>query len=323
MHPEIQKFLDREERKENEGTYGKRLAGLRVFDEWLESEGLSPDEIGPLEIEDFAVWLKSERGIADNTAKAYIGQGPSKFYQYRAKREEIDPDDNNPVRKADLTGILQSPSETEWEKESRSAKPYIALTEDEVTQLIDNAPGPKLRNQLIIKLFVQTGLRPGELCQIRLEDLDRENNRVRIRAEKTHNNRTIRYQDSLDFYLSQYIDGGYRDSSPYAESSEYLFVTHRSERLVAYSVNTIIKEAAEKAGIQEKILEEDANGNPRWKVTAKTLRHTFADLFIQNGGEISRLKEIMGHSKITTTEKYLHASQEILDKNQEKFAPDV
>lgn len=91
--------------------------------------------------------------------------------------------------------------------------------------------------------------------------------------------------------------------------SLYLFITYRSEQFRSNLVNDIVKEAAHEAGVQEKLY-EDAAGNPRWKVTAHTMRHSFAVQSLKNGMDIRFLSKVMGHENLETTKKYLRVTDD-------------
>ena len=88
---------------------------------------------------------------------------------------------------------------------------------------------PTLRNELIIRLMWQTGVRKTELIDIELDHLDRDSREIRIWTNKSKQRRTVHYRRSLGVLLDRWIDRGHRASYVPAESSEYLFVTERSE----------------------------------------------------------------------------------------------
>jgi Phage integrase family. len=93
-------------------------------------------------------------------------------------------------------------------------KTAIAHSPEEMEKMIENVPDPVFRNQVLYKILGQTGCRPEEVDNIRLKDVTGDelwdNNRIRIRASKTQDNRTVRYNDSLSFYLTQWIEKGER-----------------------------------------------------------------------------------------------------------------
>ena len=59
-----------------------------------------------------------------------------------------------------------------------------------------------------------------------------------------------------------------------------------------------------------------------FKVTPYMLRHTFATLFVENNGNLLILKNIMGHSQISTTERYVHESKRMIKSGYDKACPE-
>lgn len=192
---------------------------------------------------------------------------------------------------------------------------YTYITEDEVKELIANVPAPRTRNELIIGILFNTGIRRGELSNIKIEPhLNRKDQTITIPAQKGLVDREVSYNDKyVGKHLKVWLDGGYRDSQTYAHESEYLFPTNDSVRINPDWVNTIVKQAAENAGIQATVAEyADQSDSPRKmsKVTAKTLRHSHAHHSIEAGIDVRFLAYHLGHVNrkgelnLDTTMKY-------------------
>jgi integrase/recombinase XerD len=218
------------------------------------------------------------------------------------------PDVDNPTEDLDVSGWQQLKNDTRKEQE---LKEVHYLEPEEIRQLTENVGAESLRNELIIRLLYQTGLRRAELAETRVEDVDKENRTINIRAPKTHLNRTVRYQPNLDALLTRWLNVN-REALATA-GSPYLFPTSHSERIAPEYVNQIVKDAAEAAGLQDEVF-TDANGRSRSKVTAHTLRHSYAVQSLKNGMDTRTLQKLLGHAQIETTEKYLRLSKEdVLD----------
>ena len=104
--------------------------------------------------------------------------------------------------------------------------------------------------------------------------------------------------------MDRWVDGGYRASHNRAPNSEYLFVSDYTPRLEKQRINKIVKEAAQKAGINE-VMYEDKGGGKRWKITSHALRHGHAVEAIKSGIDIRTVQKHMGHSSLEQTMKYL------------------
>ncbi len=334
MDETLSEFLN-SKKSGNKNTYANTKTAINHFTDWLQEnvgKDADPRRIGPLQIESFCRWLKNEKGLAEITCIRYT-RSISAFYEYIQKRQsgprkrrEIDEANivfDNPVHEADIADQFEASRDTKRSKELR--EDYFALSPEEMELMIENVPDPKLRNQLLFKILAQTGCRPGEVSDIRIEDVIEpslwNNNRIRIRASKTQDNRTVRYNDSLGFYLNQWTNEGNRELFHKAGESKYLFPTHRSEAISTRRIQEITRQAAENAGIQEEVY-TDSMGRPRNKVVAYAFRHGFAENMIREGCDLARLKKLMGHSDISMTQKYLNPDEEALDETI-AFVPDV
>lgn len=249
--------------------------------------------------------------------------GVSKFYELVPQlanegRIEIpvEPDELvNPNQGLDLTdwSALQADSRQEQEL----GEDFYYLTPDEKELMIEEAPGPEFRNELLFRLLYQTGLRETELAKTRLSDIDRDEHKITVRSKiaKNGKGRPTYYRKSLDPLLNQWLDGGYRDSIYMADQSRYLFPTNQTEHLTGNLINIHVVQAARNAGLQE-VLYIDKNGNKRYKVTAHAFRHSFAIQSLLNGMDLKTLQELMGHRNLSTTEDYL----DVIDQHKRRIA---
>ena len=130
------------------------------------------------------------------------------------------------------------------QKSTELAEKITYVTPDEKERIADHVPTPALRNELIVRLLWQTGVRRGELAKIRLDKIDRGERSIEVENLKKNDpddpTRTVFYQSSLDFLLEQWIDGGYRDSFPNATDSPYLFTGDRGPAINSDDVGVIV-----------------------------------------------------------------------------------
>lgn len=278
---------------------------------WLEDQGKSLWEVTTA---DLRVYLRDElleKGYAPDTItvrRAAI----STFYQELERMGQEDgfslpkTPPENPAEDLDMSGWKALDAGTKKSQHSRDDIQYF--TPQEVEKLFENAPAPSLRNSLIIKLMYQTGVRAGELTNIRIKDIDREERRINIREEKNNENRAVWYRESITSAMSMWLDVE-RNSVPTARESPYLFPTERGEQISTDTVNRIVKTAAEAAGLQE-VVYKDSGGGQQFKYSAHSLRHSFAVQSLRNGMPVRMLQELLGHDKVETTEVYLSIIEE-------------
>jgi len=335
-------FVSRLEKKKSAGTARHRKSHMEEFCGWLSAnDGGNLLELKKYDIQDHFDAIRGNH--PDHYATTRLSAINS-FYTWLQDEKERLQDrhgidigrDDNPAK-----GILAGYEDIDFStKKSRIYDTdIIALKRDEASELVDceNVPEPKTRNQLLLKLLLQTGIRAKEAQRIKLSDIttpeeateQSERRRIMIDSAKGGERRPVFYQPSLDETLSRWVDQLRKVYAP-AKESPYLFVSNRSEQLSYTAIRDTVYQAAENAGIQEKMY-VDASGNPRWKVSPHTLRHTMAR-FAVTGDEridIARLARLMGHfdksgnPNIETTKKYLSFCEQDLKDASTACIPDI
>ncbi|MFU1781476.1 tyrosine-type recombinase/integrase [Haloarcula japonica] len=307
---EIERFKKRCIRQKSENT-GKRYASAtRQFVAWLEDKGLSLNDVESRDVEDYIYHLQDE-GYADDTVKVHRS-GILAFYDEMR--------DENPARDVDF-GKGQWSTTTDKEKATRQEVEY--LEEDQVRELIEHVPEPSTRNKLILRLLYSTGIRVGELTNIRLDDVDYGQRTIEIHTQKSDSYRTVVYPSGLSTLMTIWRDS-LRASQLYAEDSPYLFPTDSSEQISVETIGGIVRKAAERADIQE-VYGQDARGGEQHKVTAHTLRHSFAVNAIKQEPPmpLPLLKEALGHSDIDITQVYLDVAQKDVEDAYRAYGPSL
>ncbi len=169
------------------------------------------------------------------------------------------------------------------------------LNTKELRQLFDAVTSSKHR--LVLSLIFGLGLRAGEVARLRLGDFDADRRTVIIRHAKGGKQRTLPYDDAVRRDLIAY----FRAEKP----TDYLFTsaTRKSDTggISVRGVQYIVRTTSERARLTK-------------KVCPHTLRHCFAVQYLNHGGNLIRLKQLLGHAHFSTTFRYLsYASPELKD----------
>ncbi|MGV8814921.1 MAG: tyrosine-type recombinase/integrase [Gelidibacter sp.] len=172
----------------------------------------------------------------------------------------------------------------------RDLKLPTVLSQEEVRRLLK---APKyLKHRLIIGMLYGCGLRSYELCNLKLSDIDFDRRTVFVPKKK----------GKIDRYvpLSKYLSRGLKTYIKTENPQLYLFNSQvtkdgESRGLTTNGIGWIIKENRSKIGSSKKI-------------TAHTLRHTYATHLLEYGVDIVSLKELLGHAHIEMTLTYLHVA---------------
>jgi len=162
------------------------------------------------------------------------------------------------------------------------------------------------RNYCILLLLVDNGMRISEATGIRIADLDLAKCWVKITG-KGEKERVVPFYHLTRKELLSYIK--YYRSDLCKLDSPYLFPASDGHHVSINTMQQAIKRLAEKAGLQ------DIRCHPH------IFRHTFATMFLTNGGNAMVLKDMMGHESVQTTQKYIHFQPEDLQKQHRKYSP--
>ncbi len=171
------------------------------------------------------------------------------------------------------------------------------LTPEEYNRLLVAAGGHP-RDFCILTLFLQTGIRISELCELRLEDIDLTASTLHVRVGKGMASRTIELEKKSTRSLKTWLS--LRESGP----SDHLFLNRDGEPLKEWGVRDLLEKYRKQAGITK-------------KVTPHSLRHTFASAKAQSGVSPFQLKEWLGHARLDTTSIYVHLARQNAKKVME------
>jgi integrase/recombinase XerD len=315
----LQGFKDRVTVTNTQGTAERYTYSIRYWFRYLAENDIDPFDVTTADLRVHLLdMLKDDYSVSMVKMRR---NAVSKFYgelsDMQAEGFDVPDVPESPTDELDISNWSALRKGTE--KSQALREEIHSITPEEVQAMCEHVRDPPLRNELLIRLAYQTMLRRGELVQIRLTDIDRDERSIKIRADKTHLNRTVFYQPSLDFLLDQWIDI-YRPAEAMSEDSPHLVPTNRSEHLNDHTFNRVVQDAAEDAGVQQHLY-TDHGGKEHMRVTSHTLRHTGAVQSLRNGMDVRTLQKVLGHSKLDTTERYLDiATTDVRDMTR-KFGP--
>ena len=165
-----------------------------------------------------------------------------------------------------------------------SSKIVIPFSEDEIMQVFENFNDSKIsdRDKLIIEIFYSTGLRREELINIKIQDIFLQEGLIKILGKRSKE-RLIPILPSLSKNLKNFIINN--------NNSKYLFETKKLKKISVSTVYRLINKYFRL--VSSKV-----------KVSPHVLRHTFATHMLNNGADINTIKEILGHSSLSSTQIY-------------------
>ena len=149
------------------------------------------------------------------------------------------------------------------------------------------------RDVAILEMLYATGLRVSELAGLDLESVDRDARTVRVLG-KGRKERIVPYGVAAARALEAYLGRRATRSGP-------VFTSARGGRLGVRSIRAVVGRAAAAAGVTR-------------RVTPHTLRHTFATHLLDAGADLRVIQELLGHSRLSTTQRYTHVGADQLMK---------
>lgn len=159
------------------------------------------------------------------------------------------------------------------------------------------------RDYVMLRLLIDTGVRLSELCNIELDDLMLNDNKLKVFG-KGAKERVVYFSDQTKHVLQRWLD--IRGKVP---GENHLLITNDNKPMLPRNVQQRIYDLGDKAGITGK------------RVSPHTFRHTFARLYLLNGGDIISLQKLLGHSTMEMVRRYIYLWDTDLQTQYRKFCP--
>ncbi len=280
-------------------------------------------------IEGFLDALWTERGLSDNTLRAYgadlrgfaawlaargsglLRAGQAELEGYLAERFGQQRSPRSTARllstlrrfyryqlregriEADPTAVIDNP---------RLGRPLPkTLGEDEVERLLaapeTNTP-EGLRDQAMLELLYATGLRVSELVGLMLEQVNLDHGVIRVLG-KGSKERLVPVGEEAEHSVRRYLREARPELLRGREGTRALFVTRRGGPMTRQAFWYMIKRRARQAGIDKPL-------------SPHVLRHAFATHLLNHGADLRVVQMLLGHSSPTTTQIYTHVARQRL-----------
>lgn len=179
------------------------------------------------------------------------------------------------------------------------AEKQIPFSEEEMKHLllILEEAQVELLDKLIIEVLYQTGMRRAELCNLPLENVNFSRNEIVV-IGKGNKERIVPISPDLSKVLKIYY---LEHRKPTAEAERYFFVSSKGKKITEKFVYLVVTSYLSQVSLKE-------------KKSPHILRHSFATHVLNGGAEISKVKKIMGHASLASTQVYTNANIEQLKK---------
>lgn len=148
------------------------------------------------------------------------------------------------------------------------------------------------RNRLILEMLYATGVRVGELVNIKVSDINLNDKKITILG-KGNKERIVYYNDVTSKYLKKYLSEARIKLN--INKSDYLFLNYRGGKLTTRGVQDVLNKIITKTSLNKKI-------------SPHMLRHSFATHLLNEGCDLLSVQQLLGHSSLSATSIYTHVT---------------
>jgi integrase/recombinase XerC len=262
-----------------------------LVDEWgMDPNKLTPQDVDVLTLRGFLAHLHRKGTARSSIARKLAALRT--FFRFLTREGRLE---KNPAR------LISTPRQEK--------KIPGRLEEKEVEKLLDcpDTSDPLgRRDQAILELFYATGLRVGELVGLDRSSVERDAQLVRAKG-KGRKERLVPYGEPAAEALDRYLRDR-RQLAMRGPGTDALFLNARGQRLTVRSVHRLVRKYLRQAAL-------------RSGLSPHSLRHAFATHLLERGADLRSIQELLGHSSLSTTQKYTHLSTAKLLKVYEKSHP--
>lgn len=267
-------------------TIEQRRKHLSKFIDWCHQRGiLKPQEVTRNILQHYQAQLsRSRKETGESYSAAYLGSIISiirSFFKWLARNDHIL---HNPASELELPRKVQH-------------IPHNILSAPEVEAImmqVDLGSFLGLRDRAILEVLYSTGIRRFELSRLDCKDVFIDSGMVLIREGKNRKDRMVPIGERALAWLEKYKND-HRPVLMVKEDEEALFLSWRGNRLDPSNVTRVVSEYVRDSGIGK-------------EGSCHMFRHTMATLMLENGADIRYIQQILGHSKLDTTQIYTHVS---------------
>ncbi|MDR2271729.1 MAG: site-specific tyrosine recombinase XerD [Sphingobacterium sp.] len=267
------------------------LNDVSKFQIYCEDNGLLLNKVSRKDIQDFLQWLQ-EFNISPFTQSRLIS-GLKTFFSFLIIEHELE---NNP------TDLLQAP------RLARKLPSVLSIHEiDQLIAAIDLSTAEGERNKTIVEVLYGCGLRVSELVNLKISNLFLDVEFIKVEG-KGSKERLIPIGQQAIKHLRLYLDSIRPHIKIKNGNEDIVFLNRRGTALSRVMIFLIIKELAQKIGLQKTI-------------SPHTFRHSFASHLVEGGADLRAVQDMLGHESITTTEIYTHIDRDYLHSVITQYHP--
>lgn len=287
MYNDIAQFIEymQIEKSASKLTIQAYYKDLEQFYKFLQAEDIKSWQDVHYGVIRHYLTLLYENGLSKRSVTRHLSSLRS-FYHFLMRESVVE---HNPFKQVQLPKAEKAIPEFFYEEE---LEPLFTISD------IHTPLGQ--RNQVIIELLYAAGLRVTELIQIKKEDIDFQLETLYVLG-KGNKERYVPFGRKAAEALKTYLEGGREELMKKVEEHQFLLVNQNGRPITARGVRHILNKMMEDAAMTQNIYPHK-------------LRHSFATHLLNNGADLRSVQELLGHSKLSSTQIYTHVTKDRLSQ---------
>lgn len=253
---------------------------IEEFFEYLERESLSFLDINYDDLRFYLMYLKEEKNDSNSSIDRKLS-GLRGFYKFLANEGYVS---------KNVFSLINGP------KKEKKLPRYFEYNElEELFNVCDDTPMGQ-RDLLILEMLYGTGVRVGELVNIKVKDIDLSTKSILILG-KGNKERIVTYGEYCSDALITYLNDGYHRLN--IKNEEYLFLNKNGGVITERGVRYVLEQIIKKTSLNKNI-------------SPHMLRHSFATHLLNEGCDLITVQKLLGHESIKATQIYTHVTTDRL-----------
>ena len=244
-------------------------------------DALSPSDLDAFAIRSFLGELHKQRISAASSARKLSALRT--FVRFLRREDLVD---NDPA------ALVAAP------KRGQTIPAHLTVAEmNRLLEMPDTSAPLGRRDRAILELFYASGLRLSELVGLDMEDVNLSGRMVRVMG-KGRKERLVPFNTSTADALRAWLTdrtGKREEGKGNRAKSAPLFLNYRGGRLSTRSVDRLVRRYVAVCGA-------------KFGISPHALRHSFATHLLANGADLRAIQELLGHARLSTTQRYTHVN---------------
>lgn len=280
-HVERYKDYLRYEKNYSDYTINSYSMDILEFYEYLKRENIGYKSVEYSDLRFYLMYLKDEKKDSNSSIDRKLSALRG-FYNYLASKRIV------------LNNVFLLVSGLKKDKKLPRYFEYNEL--EELFKIPDLNTPLGQRDRLILEMLYATGVRVGELVNIKVSDIDLSRKTIIILG-KGNKEREVTYGDYCEEILKLYLHDGYNKINK--TNSLYIFLNNNGGVLTERGIRYILNQIIDKTSLTKSI-------------SPHVLRHSFATHLLNEGCDLLTVQKLLGHASISATQIYTHVSTDRL-----------